>query len=301
VGFQVCGSLNVIRGGAKMLSRDREIVDHIKMTRPNLDILVSGSSIMYWGDGALKFHSHSVGTNPVLGKYVKYWMRHLEVSEYLQSAFPCSVLFLTSEDQYTIEDWLRRFQVEPSASFPYQYVKPRELMLLDLRQAADRPPYPEPHDELDVGDPLSELRCGYRFRDSLLRPVGSPLVQGTGFWDGGRPSVVKEGFRLEVPVGGGWLIGRYKGTFRGKVLELFDNSAVMLQVEQEEITITANGRCVFADTVRFSEGFSHLAVPLDVTGDVDFRIEGLFNSFHYWIYPRDAIGSRSNAGGETKD
>ncbi len=290
IGVQASGNLLFIRNGVGTLVREKEIVDHIKNTRPNLDILAAGPSIMYWADGQLKLHSHSVGANPTLGRHVKYWLRHLEVSEYIQATYPCSVLLVTSQEPFTIEDWLSGFQVEPPVPFSHGYATLRELQLLDLSSVADSPPYISPFDELDVGDPLSEYRCGYRYRDSLERPVGSPLMQGDGFWDGGRPSVIQERFRLEVPPGGGWLVARYKGSFSGKLLELFDHSPVELSIEQEEVTILANGHYAFADTVRFEEGFFNLLVPLDVEGDVSFQVEGLINSFHYWTYTNDAIG-----------
>lgn len=284
VGLQALGVLAVNETTVVGIGVDKEIADYVRTHHPHQEGLDQRGGARYWLDGAVRWHSLSVGDNPVLGRYVRRHMRVLETSEYLQAALPDTVLYVSYGTGDLFESWLRQFRIDSLATFSRNFVPVALLGRLDLGRLRDKPPRPHPFDELDVGDPLSEHLHGYRFRHSLERPAGGFLQEGEGFWDGGRPSVIREEFHLDVPGGGGVLAVRTKGVISGHILELLEKRPVDLRVDTAQVRITANGTLVADTSLALPEGFAHLFVPVPFGGRVRFRVEGLLHSFHYWTF-----------------
>lgn len=282
VGVLAPNSATVTRVGV-----DKEIADFVRQHHPDEEVIDQQGGPRYWLDGSVRWHSLSVGDNPYLGRYVRHHMRILETSEYIQRNLPPSILHVSWGSGDLFETWFRQFAAESLATFKRDLIPVALLRRLDLSGIHDVPPAEAPYDELDVGDPMSERQCRYRYRDSLERSAGGFLLPGQGFWDGGRPSVIRERFDLHVPEGGGVLVARTKGAFSGNVLELYDKTPVDLRVDAAEMRVIANGTCIADTTVPLGEGFSYVSVPVRQGGRVRFEIEGLFHSFHYWTYPPD--------------
>ena len=289
-----CG-LNDRKPNIEKLAFNKEIVDYINDEWPEYHILVQDMGPLYWMDHRQKMHFLYVSVDPYLGRYVKYYNHVLEVSEYIQRYYPYRVIFIDYPGQSIITQWLLLFEEKPLKTYMLKYKKYGEVKMLDLTKTHDLPPYENPYSELDVGDPFSEKDHHYKYVDDLERPIGGCLVEGEDFWDGGRPYVVSEQFQLPVPPEGGILLCRYKGLFQGNILEQNDSSRIDLNIEQSHIKIYSDELSVFDELVTFDKGFSYLEVPLDAGGERHIKVEGLINSFHYWVYKKGELTRNNHA------
>ncbi len=285
VALQAAGATAMNSVTVTRIGVDKEIADYVLKNHRDEEVLDPQGGPRYWLDGAIRWHSLSVGDNPYLGRYVRYHMRILETSEFIQRFLPPRLLHVSYGTGDLFEVWLRQFGVDSLMTFRRDLLPVALLRRLDLSRIRDVPPIPDPFDELDVGDPVSEAKARYRFRHSLERSAGGFIMEGDGFWDGGRPSVIHEEFVLRVPEGGGLLVMRTRGQFSGNVLELRDKSPVDLRIDLPELRVLANGEPIFDSAISLGEGFAYVSIRVPEGGLVRFATEGLFHSFHYWTYP----------------
>ncbi len=297
LGLQFFGAIPGQRNVKAQIACDKQITDHLLSEWSETEVLDASYSVSYWADRRLKCHTLSPASNPYLGAYVRSYFRPLEISELVQKLYPTRVAFVSYYENSLTERWFSQFTTQQLKSCMRRYKNIAEARLLDLSKIKDQAPYGDPYSELDVGDPSSEIACRYKFRDSLERPLGSFLMEGDGFWDGGRPGIIAEEFDLPVPENGGTLVCRYRGSFQGNILEEFDKSPVALSVRRSRLRVAADGIEVFNGVVSLEEGFTYLEIPLAYGGVVHFDMEGAVHSFHYWVYPEFAMDQAAITSG----
>jgi len=274
------------RKSAVYNSGDKEVTDYIAEKYPHTPLVGENiGGLYYWGDDRIRITCLSPGIDPYLGKYLRYYVRFAEISEYLQRRVSDTVLMVSYlEDRYITKWLIEKFSIKRIKTFQNNLKKRAELYLLDLTRIKDKPPYGKPFDELDVADPISEYQHRYRYYSFTKRSVGNVLFEGDAFFDGGRPYIAVEDFVLKFPEGGGILVARYRGLYPAKVQSILDKFPVNFHIERATLTIYANGREIFKKDVNFQDDFTLLEIPVSESGFVRFHLEGLFNSFHYWVY-----------------
>lgn len=291
VALQFVATLSVNRRSVRGLARDKLVVDFLLRHFPRHTVIDSRGRLLYWADSRLNLVELSPATDAELGRHVKYYWRVTEIGEAAQR-FCAGPVILFSEDgaQDVVTRWLMTMRRGEIAAFVARYSDTVRLSLLDLSRACDSPPHPAPYAELDVGDFLSEHRCGYSHHDSLDAPLGAFLLEGDGFMDGGRPGVTRESFELPVPEGGGVLVARLRGDYQGRTLRILNSQPGGLSLRESPFMVTAGRDTVFNETVTTGPGFAHVAIPVLAPGMTRFTTTGFFNSFHYWVYPADVSG-----------
>ncbi len=294
VALQFLALLGVNHRSVRGLARDKVVVDFLLAHAPDHTVIDSRGRLLYWADSRLALLELSPATDAELGRFVRYYWRLPELGEAVQRrAGHEAIVFSEDGAQDVVTRWLLSMKTREIASFVARYTDTVRLSVVDLAHLADRPPYPSPHAELDVGDYLSEWRASYTFRDSVDAPLGEFLHPGDGFWDGGRPGVVEERFVLPVPEGGGVLVVRLRGEYAGRTQRVSRSEAATLRLEESPVEVQASGKIVFRDTVRLERGFTHLVIRLREGGMVPFTVRGYYHSYHYWVYPAsvEPIGS----------
>ena len=283
--LQFYGSLSSKRHNIEQFFRHKEVTDYLLSEYPESHVLVQSMGPLYWSDGRLNLHILLTSVDPYLGKYVKYYNRNLEISEYVQKFYAKKVIYVDYYRNTQVDNWLRQFEPEYAKTFEYMGNKFAKVNYIDLNKIKDKPPYAHPYSDLDVGDPFSEKEYNYRYKQYQEKPVVGCLMEGKNFWDGGRPNVTMENFDLNVPETGGILICRYKGLFSGEVFKGDEASSLNLVIRNSNLKIFCNEIPIFEKQIYFSRDFFYLEIPLKEGGKCHFRIEGLFHSFHYWVYP----------------
>lgn len=284
--LQFYGSLFPFKQNVEKFVQHKKVVDYLVKQRPKTPVLAHSMGPLYWSDGRLKLHLLYVSTDPYLGKYVKYYIRILETTEYIQRFYSQKVIFLDFFENTPESNWLRQIKGEIVKTFQYKYKNFAEVKIIDLGEIKDSPPYRNPYSELDVGDPFSEEECGYKFIQSLEEHVDAGILKGENFWDGGRPNVIKEDFYMDVPENRGILVCRYKGLFTGGVLTENISHSVNLFIKESDLKIHVDEEIIFNESVSQGEDFFYLEIPLKKGGRCHFKIEGLIHSFHYWVYSK---------------
>ncbi len=292
IGLQTLASYPVCKGMVRSMAADALVAETILSRCPECRAFDLSARVQYWADGRIRWHTLTPAVDPVLGRTVKYFHRITELGEYTQRLSDGPAVLVYSPSNDAIQEWLLSFETTELATLMTHYTTVKKVSMLDLSALHDSPPFPGPVDEVDVGDPVSEHDHGYRAVSSLPVEVGGFPHRGEGFADGGRPSVVREEFTLFVPDGGGLLVARYRGGYEGRRLRV-PYTPVRLSVGETLLTVTADGDTVFRETMRFGEGFTHLAIPLPRGGHRRIVVTGLVNSFHYWTFdPADAAPDR---------
>lgn len=285
--LQFFSGLSLIKSEARFITHNKDVADYLLKNYPEETVLLQDGAPLYWMDGRLDAQSYLTGLDPVLGRYVKYYSRLLEISEYIQRSYPKEILFVDSFGTDNIRGWLLQFKSRNLKSFHRDHKLYAQISLLDLTKIQDFPPYGKPFAELDVGDPVSEHEHNYKFIDSMDRLVSGPLQQGDTFWDGGRPNLIYEEFDVTVPVKGGKIVCRYNNIFKGSVIRGRTFSPVALKLPGGNLVITANDKTVFSGDVVYKDGFFLLEFQLPEGGENHIEIHGARHSFHYWIYESD--------------
>ncbi|MBN1426356.1 hypothetical protein JXA88_17550 [Candidatus Fermentibacteria bacterium] len=271
------GAVEVARKGFTYVACDKQIADHILTRFPGETVLSQESPARYWFDGNAPWYSLSVSNDPVLSRQLGRFGKYLETAEYVQRTYPRRVVLATFGTEGPLEEWLSQFSIGQEETFEVRYRHYGTVRPLDLSPLADRPPFEEPFDELDVGDASSERVKGYRH---WPKPGPASMLprQGEEFWDGGR-RVRREEFTLTLPSEGGSIVARY---YRDP------EAPAPLEESNPLVRVIVDGIQAFSGRLALEDGFSHHSIPVSAKGTVKVVVEGDLTSCHYWVYEGEA-------------
>jgi len=288
--FQNMAMFYTVHETAKRDVLRRRIAEKILKMKGNIPVIkeTTGCYIDYWLDGNRKIINLTPALNPELGRYVVYYGRYTEYTEYLQNKIDSTGIFVDLLEKRPVQNWLRNFATGEKMVFKQGYIPYAEVYYVDLKRIKDSlPSGGKILAEIDVGDRLSEMKHNYRYFNDLDVYIGAPIEQGNGFYDGGRYVLVDE-FDMKIPEGKSVLVMRIKGIYTGHrsdynkriKIDLSHKNSFNFYIDNEPISKFG----IIVDT-----GFTYIRINIESKSEksVQFRIEGKKNIFHYWLIKGD--------------
>ena len=238
----------------------------------------------------VKFIFLSPNLDPIFGKYVKAFGKQTQIAELIQREYTDVEYLLEAKrakpNKRRLANWLKTFATDEKRTFSW-IGDDREYILYTLDFSDFKLKRFEENiiDEVDIGDPISEINHGYKRTNTSGMEFYQTLQKIEGFYDGGKVTEGYETFYLNIHKNEkNELICLFGKNFKG-MLKTLNPTKIDAKFDLKEPYYE-----IFIDEKEIEKGkiekdFQIIHIPLPQYTDKDkvkITIKGQFISYHYW-------------------
>jgi hypothetical protein len=288
-----------INKNIKRAKRGMEIAEWLDENLPDkteiFDSIENTKSIVY-GTDKIRFVFLTPNLNPIFAKYIETFFKDTERSELIQN-FHNNVKYLLIKEKArttTVENFLISFSKEDPHVFKWigEYDK-YILYSIDLSPLTKVRFEENVIDEIDIGDPSSELSHDYKRANLNNSQFIQTLHEIKGIYDAGRATEGFETFSVNLsPESSNQQLTCLLGKSFDGVKLILEQSIIYRKVnfnlDDPYFEILLDGKQIYEDAIKEDYQLININLPEGINRDkVKVTVKGRFVSYHYWIIGKD--------------
>ncbi len=288
-----------INKSIRRAKRGMEIAEWLDENLPDkteiFESIENTKSILY-GTDKIRFVFLTPNLNPIFAKYIKTFFKDTERSELIQN-FYNNVKYLLIKEKArttTVENFLISFSEGDPHVFKWigEYDK-YILYSIDLSPLTKVRFEKNVIDEIDIGDPSSELSHDYKRVNLNNSQFIQTIHEIKGIYDAGRVTEGSETFSVNLsPESSSQQLTCLLGKSFDGVKLILDQSIIYRKVnfnlDDPYFEILFDGKQIYEDTIKEDYQLININIPEGTNRDkVKVTVKGRFVSYHYWIIGKD--------------
>jgi hypothetical protein len=282
-----------IKNNISLTKREAEVAKWIKENLPQKTEIFDGTtcsmSIMYLADN-VRFISLSPIVNPFFGAYTNSFWKEYERAELIQRFYPDVkyLLKIGEKGKNSGNIWIEDFATGAPIVFSWigeteQYV----LYSIDLSPLTKKR-FEEDItiDEIDIGDPYSELEHNYNRSNTSGMEFEQLLLQIDGIYDSGKVTEGYESFRAKLSKNkANNLVCLFGKSFKGKRLTLNPRPRnVNFNLDKPYYEVFINQKEIQKGWIEKDFQLIRIEIPEEIKKEnLQITVKGRFISYSYWI------------------